>query len=280
MDWLIEPLNYSFFRSALLGASLIALVCGCLSAYVVQRGMAFVGDGLAHSTLPGLAIAYLWGWSLSVGGLVAAVLTALGIGWFSRRAALKEDTTIGVLFTSMFAVGILLLSLKRSYRDLTHILVGNILGVTDTDLLLLIVVVGLVVVILFAFHKELELTSYDPTHAKVIGLSADAMRYVLLVLLALAVVTGIQAVGVVLTIALLVTPGATACMISVHFSRVILIAVLVAVVSAFVGLYTSWFAEVSPGASIVLTCSSIFLVVWMIKNFRAPTVPSAVEKHL
>ncbi|MGF1578580.1 MAG: metal ABC transporter permease [Gemmataceae bacterium] len=275
MDWFIEPLTYPFFRSALLGAAIIGLVCGWLSAYVVPRGMAFVGDGLAHSTLPGLALAYLWGWPLPIGGLLAAVLTAIGIGWFSQRSQLREDTAIGVVFTSMFAAGILLLTLKETYRDLSHILFGYILGVTNSDLVVLSGVAVLVVLTLMLFHKELELTSYDPIHAKAIGVSAHTMRYLLLVLLALAVVTCIQAVGVVFTVALLVTPGATGSMLSKQFSRVITLSVVVAVASAFLGLYTSWFADVSPGASIVLTCSGTFFVVWMAQTLRGPSGSAA-----
>jgi len=263
VDWLIEPFRYSFMQTALAAAVLVGVTCAVLGVYVVQRRMAFIGDAMAHTTLPGLVIAHLNGWSLSLGALVAAVLTALGIGWISRKQAVKEDTAIGVVFTGMFALGILLISRTRSYRDLSHMLFGNILGVSWEDLLLIGAVAGVILLSLLLFHKELELTSFDPTHAEVIGLRADRMKNLLLVLLALAVVTGIQAVGVILTSALLVTPAATASMMTDRLPRIMGFAALIAVVSAIIGLYSSYYLEASSGAAIVLTCTAIFVVVWL-----------------
>ncbi len=170
-----------------------------LGAYVVQRRMAFIGDALAHTTLPGLVVAYLCGWNLLLGGFVAAIITALVIGWTSRKQTIKEDTAIGVAFTGMFALGVLLMSHARSFRDLSHMLFGNILGVSGIDLALMAGVAFVVLSALFLFHKELELSSFDRTHAQVIGIRTDALNYLLLVLLALAIVTGIQAIGVILT---------------------------------------------------------------------------------
>lgn len=266
VDWLIEPFRYSFMQNALAAAVLVGLTCAVLGVYVVNRRMAFIGDAMAHTTLPGLVIAHLNGWNLSIGALVAAVCTALGIGWISRKQTIKEDTAIGVVFTGMFALGILLISRTRSYRDLSHMLFGNILGVTEYDLLLIGGVTVIVLVTLILFHKELELTSFDPTHAEVIGLKADRLKFLLLVLLALAVVTGIQAVGVILTSALLVTPAAASSMLSNRLPRVMAISALIAVVSAVVGLYLSYYLEASSGAAIVLTCTAVFVSVWVGRN--------------
>jgi ABC-type Mn2+/Zn2+ transport system permease subunit len=269
----MEPFRYPFMQTALLAALCVGLTCAVLGVYVVQRRMAFIGDAMAHTTLPGLVIAHLSGWSLSLGGLVAGVLTALAIGWVSRKQAVKEDTAIGITFTGMFALGVLLMSTTRSFRDLSHMLFGNILGVTWGDLQLMAGVAGTVFAALFLFHKELELTSFDRTHAEAIGIRADRLNSLLLVLLALAVVTGIQAVGVILTSALLVTPAATAALLTDRFPRVMAIAAITAVASALVGLYVSYFLQASAGAAIVLTCTAVFLLVWLGRSLKRACFP-------
>jgi len=264
---LTDPFRYAFMQHALLAAVLVGVTCAVLGVYVVQRRMAFVGDAMAHTTLPGLVVAHLWGWNLAAGGLAAAVLTAVAIAWVSRRRRVAEDTAIGVVFTGMFAVGVLLMSRTRSYRDLSHMLFGNVLGVTTADLYLIAGVAAVVLVTLALFHKELELTSYDPTHAEVIGLRAGAMRLLLLGLLALAVVTGIQAVGVILTNALLVTPAAAAALLADSFPRRMLVAAVIAAGCATGGLFASYRLEASSGASIVLACTAAFLVAAAVAGF-------------
>ena len=266
MEWLMGPFRYGFMQSAFLAALFVGLTCAVLGAYVVQRRMAFIGDALAHTTLPRLVVAYLYGWSLSLGGLVAAVITALVIGWTSRKQAIKEDTAIGVAFTG--ALGVLLMSRARSFRDLSHMLFGNILGVSDGDLALMAGVAFIVLSALFLFHKELELSSFDRTHAQVIGIRTEALNYLLLVLLALAVVTGKQAIGVILTSALLVTPAATASLPTDRFPRLMGIAALDAVLSAFLGLYASFYLEASSGAAIVLSCTLLFVIVWAVRSIK------------
>jgi len=245
--------------------------------YVVLRRMAFIGDALAHTILPGVVVAYLNRWSLSGGALIAGLLTALGIGWLSRRDAIREDTAIGVVFTGMFALGILLMSTTRSFRDFTHILFGNILGVTQSDLILIAAIAGVVLVTLFLFHKELELTSFDPIHAEVIGLKTARLRYLLLLLLALTVVSSIQVVGVVMTTALLITPAAAASLLTVRLWRMIVIAAAVAVAAGIVGLYASFYANVSSGAAIVLTATTFFAGAWLVHTVRRLRQPSADE---
>jgi manganese/iron transport system permease protein len=273
MDWLTAPFQFGFMQNAAAAAVLVGITCAALGVYVVHRRMAFIGDALAHTTLPGLAVAQLFVWNLSLGALAAGAATALGIGWASRREAVKEDTAIGVVFTGMFALGIFLLSWSRSYRDLSHILFGNILGVTGGDLLLIAGVAGVVLLTLLLFHKELELTSFDPKHAETIGLRPDRLRYLLLVLLSLAVVTGIQAVGVILTSALLVTPAATASMVSQRLPRVMLIGALVAVASGVVGLYVSYNLNAPSGAAMVLACTVAFAVAWVVRSLKRRLAP-------
>jgi len=263
MNWVIEPFRYQFMQRGLLAVVLIGVACALIGVYVVLRRMAFIGDALSHTVLPGLVVAYLNQWNLFAGALLAGVLTAVGIGWLSRRDEIREDTAIGVVFTGMFALGILLMSTLRSFRDLTHILFGNILGVSAGDLVLIGAVTGLVLLVLALLHKELELTSYDPTHARVIGLDADRLRYVLLVLLALTIVTGIQAVGVVLVSALLITPAAAAALLTRSMPRMLLLASAIAVLSGVAGLYVSFYAEVASGAAIVLLATGCFGLAWL-----------------
>lgn len=262
MGWLTEPFDYPFMRTALVAVVLVSLACATLGAYIVLRRLAFLGDALAHTAMPGLVVAYLLGWSLFGGALVAGIATALAIGWLARRGVLREDSAIGLVFTALFALGILLLSTTRSYRDLSHILFGNVLGVGGGDLVALGAVAAIVLVALAALHKELELASFDETHASVIGLDTNRLRQVLLVLLSLAVVSGIQAVGVVLTSALLVTPAATASLVARTLPGLMAWGLGVAMASGIAGLYVSYYASVSSGASIVLASTACFCLVW------------------
>ncbi|MEZ4708725.1 MAG: metal ABC transporter permease [Caldilineaceae bacterium] len=262
-NWLLEPLNYTFMQAGLLAAVLVGLTCAVLGVYVVLRRMAFIGDALAHTVLPGLVIAYLNSWNLAGGALAAGLATALLIGWLSERQEMREDTAIGIVFTGMFALGILLMSTVRSFRDFTHMLFGNILGVTSGELLFIGGVALVVLTLLALFHKELELTSVDPGYAAVIGLRVHWLRYLLLCLLALAVVSAIQAVGVVLTSALLVTPAATASLLTQRLTPMMGLAALIAVLSGVVGLYVSYYGSVSSGAAIVLICTFCFGVAWV-----------------
>lgn len=268
MDWLIEPLRYSFMQTAILAAVMVGATCATIGVYVVLRRMAFIGDALAHTALPGLVVAYLNGWNLFGGAVVAGLLTALGIGWLSRREEVREDTAIGILFTGMFALGILLISTTRSFRDLTHILFGNILGVTTGDLILIAAVTAITLIVLIAFHKELELTSFDPTHAEVIGLRADRLRYLLLILLSLTVVTSIQVVGVVLTSAMLVTPAAAAALVTNRLPRMMVISAFIAIASGVIGLYISFYQNVASGAAIVLVATVCFGLAWVVRVLK------------
>ena len=279
IDFLTTPLRYPFIQSALMAVVLVGLCCAAIGVYVVLRRMAFIGDALAHTMLPGIVVAYLNQWNLSLGAIIAGVLTALGIGWLSRRDEVREDTAIGVLFTAMFALGILLVSTARSFRDFSHILFGNLLGVSFADVGLMALLTLLILVTLFLFHKELELTSFDPTHARVMGLSADKLRYLLLVLLALTVVSAIQVVGVVLTSALLITPAAAAALLSERLSRMMLIAVIISIVSGVIGLYISFYANVSSGAAIVLTATFFFALAWIYKVLRDRYYPVSAKSE-
>ncbi len=266
MMHLLEPLEFAFMRQGLLAALLVGVTCASLGCYVVLRRMAFVGDAMAHTAMPGLVVAHLQGWNLLLGALLADLLTALGIAVVSRRHQVREDTAIGILFTGMFALGILLISATRSFRDLTHMLFGNILGVTALDLWVMVAVAILVLLTLTILHKELELTSVDPGYARAIGLNPDRLRLVLLLLLAVTVVCGIQAVGVVLTSAMLVSPAAAAGLLTRRLRPMMALASGIACGSGVVGLYLSYFLNVSSGAAIVLCATAVFVLVYAGKS--------------
>jgi ABC-type Mn2+/Zn2+ transport system permease subunit len=272
VEWLIEPLSYGFIVRGLAAAILAGISCAVLSAFIVWRGMAFVGDAMAHAILPGIVVAYFLGISLLVGALVAAVLTAVGIGVISRRGTLREDTAIGVMFTGFFALGILLLSRIKTFRDLAHILFGNVLGVSRGDLIVMGVIVLIISGAILAFYKELLVTSFDASHAVVMGLSPDVVRYGLLVLIALTVVAGVQTVGVVLVLSLLITPAAAASLLAKRLPRIIALSIVFAVGSAVVGFYASYYADVSSGAAVVLTLTATFVVAFLfsprLRSFR------------
>jgi ABC-type Mn2+/Zn2+ transport system permease subunit len=267
VEWLIEPLRYGFIARGLLAGLLAAVSCALLSAFVVWRGMAFIGDAIAHSILPGIVIAFALGASLFVGALIAALITAVGIGLVTRRNV-REDTAIGVIFTGLFALGILLLSKVTSYQDLTHILFGNILGVGASDVVALLIIAVVVIIVIIAFYKELLAASFDPTHAVVIGLSPEAVRYGLLILIAFTVVAGIQTVGVVLVLALLVTPAAAASLVAKRLASIIVVSEVFAIVAALIGFYASYYFDLASGASIVVTLSLIFAVAYVVSAAR------------
>jgi ABC-type Mn2+/Zn2+ transport system permease subunit len=262
LELILEPFSYSFMVRGLAAGLLAAIACAVLSGFVVWRGMAFVGDALAHAILPGIVAAYFFGFSLFLGALGAGALAVVGIGALSGREKLKEDTAIGVIFSGFFALGILLMSRITSYQDLSHVLFGNILGVAARDLVGMAMVVLVVLLVVAFSYKELLVTSFDPAHAVAIGLSPEMMRYVLLFLLALTTVVAIQTVGVVLVLALLVTPGAAASMLSKRLHVIILLSIIMAVIATIAGFYASFYWDVSSGPAIVLTVTFFFVLAY------------------
>jgi len=248
-------------QRGLIAAVMVGTVCAVMGSYVVLKGLAFIGDAVSHAAFPGLVIAYLIGIPLYIGGAVAAVLTALAIGVVSRRGNLRFDTAVGVLFAGMFAFGILLFSTIRNYvADLFSYLLGNVLGISAADLVQ-IAVLGLVVLgVILVLRKELLYATFDPAGAAASGLPVTTLEYLLLALLGITIVVSIQAVGIIMVVAMLVTPAATAQLIVVRFSRMTMLAVVIAVVSAVMGLYLSFYLNVASGASIVLVETVLFLV--------------------
>ncbi|NOZ29315.1 MAG: metal ABC transporter permease [Chloroflexi bacterium] len=272
-EWLIEPLRYTFMIRGLAAAILVGTVCAVVGTYVVLRGMAFLGDALAHAILPGVAIAYLLGGGaqgpLFWGGLVAGVGTALGIGAITRGGQIKEDTAIGILFAGMFALGIALISSVRSYTvDLTHFLFGNVLGVTDADLYLTAIFGGLVLLLVLAFYKEFLVISFDPILAETLRLPDTFLRHLLLVMIAITIVVSLQTVGIALMVAMLVTPAATAYMLTRRLPVMMVLGALIGAGSGVVGLYLSYYMNIASGSAIVLTCTALFLLAFLLAPGR------------
>lgn len=264
IDWLTEPFNLLFMQRALAASLIVGVVCSVLGCFVVLRSMAFLGDALAHAILPGIAVAYLLGVNLVAGALVAALLVAFGIGLFSREGTIREDTAIGILFAAALSLGVLLISTVRTYAtDLTHILFGNVLGVTGADLWLIGVLAALVLVVLFALYKEFVLAAFDPVLAHTLGRRPELMRALMLVLLALTIVVSLQTVGVGLVAAMLVTPAATASLLTRRLPTMMAVAAALGALSSVVGLYSSYYLDVASGAAIVLTATGLFVAAFL-----------------
>ncbi|MDQ6779666.1 MAG: metal ABC transporter permease, partial [Candidatus Eremiobacteraeota bacterium] len=241
MELLTAPLQNDFMVRALIAATLIGLVCSVVGVYVVLRNLSFIGDGLAHASFAGIVIAYLWKGDLYVGGLVFAVLTALGIGIVSKKSEVSLDTAIGVFFTAAFALGILLMSRVQNYViDLQDFLFGNVLSIDRRDILVVAVLVVLVLGTVGVLYKELLFASFDPVAAEASGIPVEALSHLLLVMLAVTIIVSLQAAGIVLVAALLVTPAATAYQLTNRFDAMMLISACVGVSSAIVGLYVSY----------------------------------------
>ena len=250
---LTDPLASGFMQRGLLAGVIVALVCGVMGSFVVLKGLAFIGDAVSHAAFPGLVIAYVLGVPLYLGGSVAAVATALAIAWVSRRGGLRFDTAVGVLFAGMFALGVLLFTTIEGYAgDLLGYLVGNVLFITAEDLVQLAVLAMIVLAVVLLLRKELLYATFDPGGAQASGLPVARLEYLLLGLLGVTIVVSIQAVGIILVVAMLVTPAATAQLLVVRFSRLLSLAAALAVASSVIGLYLSFYLDVASGAAIVL----------------------------
>lgn len=264
LNWLIEPLSYGFMWRALLAAIMVGIICSVIGTYVILQGMAFFGDALAHIILPGIVFAFLIGWPLAVGALIAGVLAAVGIGALSQRGELREDTAIGIIFAGSFALGVAMLSTMDSYAvDLSHILFGDVLGASVTDLWITFGLGLLVLLTVFAFYKEFMVLAFDPTLAKVLRLPATFLRYLLLVLVAVTIVVSLQTVGVALVLAMLVTPAAAAQLLTRRLWTMMAVAALIGAFSNVVGLYLSFYVNIASGPAMVLVATAVFTLVFL-----------------
>jgi len=268
LDFILLPLDYPFMARGLIAAALVGVLCAVVGAFIVLRGMAFFGDALAHTILPGVAVGYLLGggarepvfwWAM-----LTAVVSALGIGVISRSTRIKEDTAIGIIFAGMFALGIAMISTERSYSvDLSHFLFGDVLGVTQNDLLLTAIFGVVVLGIILALYKEFVVISFDPILAVTLRLPSRLLEYLLLVLTAMTIVVSLQTVGVALMVAMLVTPAATAYLLTRRLPVMIGLAALIGALSGVLGLYLSYYTNIASGAAIVLVATGVFAVVFI-----------------
>lgn len=273
MDFLLEPLQFGFMQRAMLGVVLIGLTSGVMGAYVVTRGLSFLSDALAHSVLPGVALVYISGntshAAVLVGGMVAGVLSGLGVGFLTRGRRLQEDVAIGVIFAGMLAAGVAIISRSRSFAtDLQHIIIGDILAIGANDLLLIALVGGMVLLVVLLFYKELLVVSFDPVLAETLQLPNEGLRMGLIVLLAVAIVMSTQGAGVLMATAMFTIPAATARFWTHRLHYMMLLSATLACVSGVVGMYLAWHLNIAASAAIVLTMTASFLVTFFISPQR------------
>lgn len=261
MNWLTDPLQYPFMQRALLEMAIIGALCGLIGCFVVLRGLAFIGDALAHAVFPGVVLSYVAGQSILIGAFVFGSLTAFGVGVLSRSRRVSEDSAIGVLFAAFFALGVVILSRQGGFRrDLGSLLFGNILGVSATDVWVTLVVAVVVGGIVLLLLKEFTLVAFDPTMARSAGYPVFALDLLLLLLVAATIVVSLQTVGNILILALVVTPAATARLLTDRLGRMMLASVAIALGSGVAGLYISFHAATAASATVVLTTTAVFLL--------------------
>ena len=264
IDFLRDPWTFEFMQRALIAAVVVGVVAAVVGCFVILKGMAFIGDALPHASFGGVAVAFALGFNLHLGGAAAALLTALTIGFIARRGLVRYDTAIGIVFVGAFALGILIVSRQSGYVvDLFSFVFGNVLGVSWTDVWLSVGLGGFILVAVVLFYKELLFTAYDPSMAAASGVPVAAMQYGLLVLIGLTVVLALQVLGIVLVLAMLVAPAATAQLLTRRLPPMMALGALVGAVSAVCGLYIAWYADVAASAAIVLTATGFFFLAFL-----------------
>ncbi|OUC16528.1 MAG: hypothetical protein B0A82_01285 [Alkalinema sp. CACIAM 70d] len=262
LNALVEPLQYSFMQRSLIVAILVGVICALVGSYLMVQRLALLGDAISHSVLPGLAIAFLTGTNLFVGAFIAGILSTVAITWIRTRSPIKEDAAMGIVLSSFFALGITLITViqKNNKIDLNHFLFGNILQVTHQDVRDTAIIAAIVIILVIALYKELLFYTFDPLSAQATGLPVQWLNFGLMVLIALTIVASMKAVGVVLVLSLLITPGATAYLLAPRLHQVMMIGAVLAVIASVSGMYLSYFFNLPSGAAIVLVISSFFLL--------------------
>lgn len=260
MSQLLTPFEYEYMLKAILVSGLIGGVCAFLSCFITLKGWSLMGDALSHAVVPGVSIAWLLGLPFSVGAFFAGIIAALTMGWLQRKSGLREDAVIGVVFTSWFALGLLLLTLYPSHLNLKTIIIGNILAISDPDILQVLIISGLSILVLAVKWRDLLLYCFDEAHARALGLHTGALHFLLLALLAATAVAALQTVGACLVVAMLVTPGATAYLLTDRFGRMLCIATCMGAGCGVVGAYLSYFINGSTGGCIVVLQTLVFIL--------------------
>lgn len=261
LNWFIEPFQFDFMQTALFTAVLVASVCAVLSCYLILKGWSLMGDAISHAVLPGIVVSSLIGLPLSIGAFFSGVFCAVSVGYIKENSRLKEDTIMGIIFSGLFALGIVLFTTFATEQHLSHILFGNLLGVTQAELAQTLVICGITFSTILFKRKDFLLYCFDPNYAKVIGLPVKWLHYGLLSLLALTIISAMQVVGVILVVAMLIAPGITAYLLSNRFDRMLLIALIIAIGSSLFGTILSYHIDSATGPTIILVQAVVFIVV-------------------
>ena len=257
------PFHYEYMQKAIFVSTLVGAVCGLLSCFLNLKGWSLMGDALSHAIIPGVVVAYGLGVPIALGAFVAGTVATAAIGWIKELVSIRDDAIIGVVFSTFFAIGLLLISLYPSPINLKMIVFGNILGISDQDIVQLFVISVICLVSIFIFWKDLFLWCFDPIQAQVLGFPVRLLKFMLLTLLTLTAVAALQTVGVCLVVAMLITPGATAYLLSDRFGTMMLIALFLGSLTSFCGAYLSYFLDGSVGGSIVVLQTAFFLIAWI-----------------
>lgn len=252
--------HYDFLQSALITSIMVGVMSGIIGSFIILRGMSLMGDAISHAVLPGVAVAYMLGINILIGASVFGILAALLIGFVSTHSKLKNDTSIGIVFSAFYALGFILISLAGSSTNLHHILFGNVLAVSNSDMITTVIVLCIAVLFVVIFYKELLISSFDPTFAQTYGLNTRVMHYALMLVLTLVTVSALQTVGIILVVAMLITPAATAFMWTNRMSVMLVMAAIFGVIASTVGLYLSYALNWASGPAIVIVAAAMFVV--------------------
>ena len=268
INWIAEPLSHVFMQNALMAALSISVVCAILSCYVVLKGWSLMGDAISHAVFPGVVVAVLLGIPIALGAFVAGVFCAMSVGYLKNHTRLKEDTLMGVVFAGMFAVGLVIFIKLDTSQHLKHILFGNLLGISQEMLWQTLLICALILVVMLIKKQDLLLYCFDPSHARVSGLSLNFLHYGLLILLSATIVMAIQAVGVILVVAMLISPGITSFMLCKRFNSMLLLAIITACLSSFLGVIVSYHLDSATGSTIVLLQALFFVIAIVFEKAR------------
>lgn len=260
MNFMHSVIEYEFLQKALLTSVMVGVICGVIGCFIILRGMALMGDAISHAVLPGVAISYMLGINFFIGAVATGILTAVGIGFISQNSRVKNDSSIGIVFTAAFALGILLITSLKSSSDLYHILFGNVLAVRPSDMWITLIIGIIVLGSVYLFYKELLVSSFDPIMAQAYGLPTKLIHYFLMTLLTLVTVASLQTVGIILVVAMLITPASTAYLLTDRLSVMIGLSALFGAISAVGGLYMSFTYNLASGATIVLVATTLFIL--------------------
>lgn len=277
ISWISEPLSYPFMQRAIIAAIIIGSVCAILSCYLVLKGWSLMGDAISHAVLPGIIVAYVLSIPIVIGAFVSGLFCTISIGYIKENCRVKEDTVIGIVFSGMFALGLVLFSRIDTDQHLSHILFGNMLGITQGELQQTLLIAGITLAIVLLKRKDFMLYCFDPQHAKVIGLPVKLLHYGLLSLLALTIVASLQAVGVILVISMLIAPGIIAFLLSHSFDKMLIIASIVSILSCVLGTLVSFHIDGATGPCIVITQALFFILAFTYHQLKAKNIDSGTR---